>query len=405
MKNDPPRKFRLFVPFIAYLLVIHFSSPALLAEQPRDEYNRIQKDLRTQKKKLDTVRKVEQTVLEDLRKTAAELGAIEEQLTTQRRKIASLQYTIAKLQEEIKSDSAALQGHKGRLKKRLRTLLALNMDTDALLVLISGEDIAQTLRTMQYLRDIAAYDYALIRKYKEELRILAEKETGLRQLHVQLKGEEKKLSLLETSLKEKKRERETLLASVRKEKGLYENMIKELRESSNRLLRIIQEAERRERELSKKRKTKSKSGAKEEEPFEDSDFLRAKGKLPWPVAGSVMISYGSQVDPLFNLPVFRSGIHIKTTDSATVRAVHEGKVVFAEDFKGYGRLVIVSHGGGYHTLYGNLSKIFSRDGAIIKDNQSIGEVGESTVLGSPGLYFEIRYKGKPLDPQQWLRRS
>jgi septal ring factor EnvC (AmiA/AmiB activator) len=123
------------------------------------------------------------------------------------------------------------------------------------------------------------------------------------------------------------------------------------------------------------------------------------------VRGKLAIRYGSQVDPLFNLPVFRSGIHIRTATGSTVTAVSAGKVVYAAEFKGYGQLVVISHGGGYHTLYGNLAKIFLANDAIIKENEAIGEVGESTALGASGLYFEIRYKGKPLDPQQWLRKS
>ena len=67
--------------------------------------------------------------------------------------------------------------------------------------------------------------------------------------------------------------------------------------------------------------------------------------------------------------------------------------------------MIINHGSGYHTLYGNLSEIFSQAGAIIKENQVIGKVGTSGILNAPGLYFEIRYKGKPLDPVQWLKRK
>ncbi|HEX8949547.1 MAG TPA: peptidoglycan DD-metalloendopeptidase family protein [Dissulfurispiraceae bacterium] len=381
--------------------------PDALAERPREEYSRIQKSLKSHKKKLESVKKVEQTVLVDLRKTTAELNAIERQLAQQREKIKTIQRNIVNLQEDIKTDSAALQMQKGHLKKRLRTLLTFNIEKDAFLVLLSGDDVAQSLRIVRYLKDISAYDYGLITKYKEDLRVLAEKETGLRELSAELKIEENKLAKLESDLKDKKKEREAILVNVRKEKGVYENMIKELKEASNRLLSIIRESERHEKELRKKKRTRLRPGTPgtKEEPQEDSDFLRQKGKLHWPVNGSVAIHYGSQVDPLFNLPVFRSGIHIKTESGAPVRAVHDGRVVFADDFKGYGRLIIVSHGSGYHTLYGNLAKIFSKNGAIIKENQVIGEAGESSTLGTSGLYFEIRYKGKPLDPQQWLTRK
>jgi septal ring factor EnvC (AmiA/AmiB activator) len=127
--------------------------------------------------------------------------------------------------------------------------------------------------------------------------------------------------------------------------------------------------------------------------------------LPWPVNGKVAIPYGSQKDPQFDTPVFRNGVHIRTDSAADATSVHSGKVIFAEWFKGFGQLVIVNHGGGYHSLYGNLSEIFSHVGDIIRENQVIGKVGTSGILNAPGLYFEIRYKGKPLDPTQWLKRK
>jgi len=79
-------------------------------------------------------------------------------------------------------------------------------------------------------------------------------------------------------------------------------------------------------------------------------------------------------------------------------------VIFAEWFKGFGQLIIINHGSGYHTLYGNLAEIFSKVGDIIRENQVIGKVGTSGVISGPGMYFEIRYKGKPLDPAQWLKK-
>ena len=270
--------------------------------------------------------------------------------------------------------------------------------------MLSGEDLTQALRIEKDLKDISDYDYGLIKKYKRELRSLAEKEAGLKNLFVDLKTEEGKLSKLEADIKNKKKERETLLVNVRKEKGIFENMINDLKETSTRLLTIIRETERQEREAKKRRSYKTKPGTREEEIPEESGFSKLKGKLPWPVTGRVALQYGTQVDPIFNLPVFRSGIHIRAESGTPVKAVYGGKFVFADNFKGYGQLVIVSHGGGYHSLYGNLEKIFSKNGAIIKEQQAIGEVGESGTLGTSGLYFEIRYKGKPLDPQQWLRK-
>ncbi len=409
MHNEKLRKFKTPAALPAFVLfcvlcLLQCALPDAFAEKPREEYNRIQRTLKSHTKKLASVKRVEQTVLVELKKTNAELAGLERQLSRQRDKIKKLQSNLAALQEDVKYDSAALQTHRGRLRKRLRILLTFNIDRDAALILLSGDDISQSLRVIRYLRDISAHDFGLITKYKEELQVLAAKEMGLRKLSADLKTEEKQLSKLEADLKDKKKEREVLLANVRKEKSIYENMIKDLKESSSRLRRIIQESERHEKELRRKKRTKTRPGAKGDDFYEDSEFLRMKGRLHWPVTGSVAIQYGTQVDPLFNLPVFRSGIHIKAGSGLPVRAVYGGKVVFADDFKGYGQLVIISHGSGYHTLYGNLAKIFSKNGAIIRENQAIGAVGESGILGTSGLYFEIRYKGKPLDPRQWLTK-
>ena len=352
-------------------------APDARAERPQEEYRRIQKDIRTHKRRLESVKKKEQSVLEELRKTTSELNEIQWHLAAQRDKIKRLNSNILALQEEIKGDSSVLQQHKAYLKKRLRTLLMFTVNKDALLALLSGEDIAQTLRIEKDLKDISDYDYGLIKKYKTELKSMSEKEAGLKNLFVDLKIEENKLSKLEADLKDKKKEREALLVNVRKEKGVFENMISDLKETSSRLLAIIRETERQEREAKKRRSSKTGPGTREEEVREESGFSKLKGKLLWPVIGRIAVQYGTQVDPIFNLPVFRSGIHIKTETGAPVKAVYEGKVVFADNFKGYGQLVIVSHGGGYHSLYGNLAKIFSKNGAIIREQQTIGEVGES----------------------------
>lgn len=383
------------------LITLNLISPSSFAQNPKEEYKKIQKDIATHKKKLESVKKVEKSVVEELKKTNLELSETENQLRAQKDKIKKIQSDITALQKDIDLNKRNLDYQKDLLKNRLRALQKSSRMDDALLIIISGEDFSQTLRLLRYLNEIAHYDYRIINIYNESLIKLNSKQENLKRLFSDLKLAEKKLTKLEESLKEKKKERESLLLSVQKERRSYEKMIKELQENSNRMLKIIQESEKREYSRKKKKETESDGLSKQN----DSGFFSLKGKLPWPVNGTVVIPYGTQVDPVFNLPVFRSGIHIKTTPNTNVKAVYEGKVVFADDFKGYGQLVIISHGDGYYTLYGNLSRIFLKNGAIIKENTIIGEVGESNTIGANGLYFEIRYKGKPLDPQQWLRKT
>lgn len=383
-------------------------SSDVFAQNQRDEYRKLQQELKTQKQKLESVKQVEQSVIEELRKTTAELKDIEARLSNQRSNINRIQGNISALQKDISNMQAGLNLQYSLLKKRLRVLQRVAKEEDVVLLIISGKDVSQTLRLIRYIEDISAYDHAIIDKYKETVTVLSKKQEELKRLFSKLKSEEAKLAKLEKDLKERKREREVLLVGARKERRSYERAIREMEEASKRLERIIKEAERREREMrereSQRRSTRKDPAARQERTHPEGEFARLRGRLPWPVRGSIATQFGSQVDPLFNLPVFRSGIHIRADAGAPVRAVHEGKVVFADEFKGYGQLVIISHGDGYHTLYGNLSKIFFQNGAIIKENATIGETGESSALGINGVYFEIRHKGKPMDPLQWLRK-
>ena len=133
--------------------------------------------------------------------------------------------------------------------------------------------------------------------------------------------------------------------------------------------------------------------------------MLTKRRLPWPINGKVIVPFGKYKDPKFNITVFKNGIEIKAKEGYRPKAVAGGQVVFADWFKGYGQLLIINHGGGYHSLYGNLNEIFHETGDIIKQGTSIGKTGKSELLNVPSLYFEIRYKGKPVNPMKWLKRK
>jgi len=373
------------------------------AASPKDEYRKVQRDLRKQKKKLVEATRTERSVVHDLSVVESHIEDISDQMTAARKQLTSMRGSIATLEGQIAESSRRLDAQRQRLGKRLRTLQKINDSKEIMLLLISHEEPSTLVRVTRALAEISRRYNDSIKIYSSELAKLSEQKKKLDILVGNLKAEEQGLTRLEKSFKARKKEKETLLVSVRKEKETYQRMIKDLKDDSNRLQRIIRESERRDRSYKGK---KGKNGQGKHEPLPaDSEFTRMKGRLSWPVQGKVAIRYGSQIDPIFNLPVFRSGIHIRSRAGATVKAVWKGKVVYAAEFKGYGNMVVISHGAGYHSLYGNLSRIFLNNDAIIKENDAVGAVGDSNAIGSSGLYFEIRYRGKPLDPRQWLSKS
>jgi len=128
----------------------------------------------------------------------------------------------------------------------------------------------------------------------------------------------------------------------------------------------------------------------------------SKGMLAWPVQGEVRLGFGRQIDPQFGTATLRNGVEIEAPEGTPVRAVGPGKVLFAGWFRGYGQMVIIDHGEDHVTVSGYLDQVAARTDQYVRRGEVIGSVGETGSLSGPGLYFEIRLGGRPVDPRPWF---
>ncbi len=295
---------------------------------------------------------------------------------------------IEKAKLEIADLEDGIRKKRNWLRRKLKAMQRFGRHGDLILAVGAARDVTGAMRRWKYLQALSANEHESLERFKADLAVFQRKKEKLIAMLDKYKKQEKKVQKAELSLEREMKRKELLLASVRKEKHTYQRLLRELRKASARMQKIIRQSEQRRASQ-----------------YAGSDFRRFKGKLPWPVQGTVAIPYGSHKDPRFNTPVFRNGIYVTTGEEALATTVHGGKVVFADWFEGYGQLVIVNHGKGYHSLYGNLDEIFLRTGDIISNEEAVGKVGSSGVTEEPSLYFEIRYKGKPLNPSQWLGRQ
>ena len=127
-----------------------------------------------------------------------------------------------------------------------------------------------------------------------------------------------------------------------------------------------------------------------------------QGALPWPVRGTVSQRFG-QANTRFGTAIVRNGVELAAAEGQPVRAVHDGTVAYADQFSGYGNLVIVDHGDRSYSLYGYLSSLSVARGAHVDAHAEVGVSGRNP-SGTPALYLELRVDGKPVDPLQWLKR-
>jgi septal ring factor EnvC (AmiA/AmiB activator) len=131
-----------------------------------------------------------------------------------------------------------------------------------------------------------------------------------------------------------------------------------------------------------------------------------KGRVSWPTNGRKIIQgYGLQRHPQFNTLTMNNGIEIApAAGDLAIRAVQGGRVAFADRLPGYGNLIIIDHSYGYHSLYGHCAEFLVKAGDFVRPDQPIGVAGDTGSLVGIAVYFEIRYKTKPVDPLQWLSR-
>jgi septal ring factor EnvC (AmiA/AmiB activator) len=261
-------------------------------------------------------------------------------------------------------------------------------------VLASG-GLDDGLKRIKYLGIITERDRVLAREYGSALNVLAVRQAEISEKKKTILGHKLTIEAKETEFRSRKRKKATLLASVREEKGLSEQALRELEESSVSLWAMIKKAEQ-ERKAAKEISPSQPKAAR--------DAGSGTGRLPWPAEGRVLTRFGMQRHPQFKTMVFRRGIEIAVREGEPVRAVSDGQVAYGDWYKGYGRLVIIEHGPGFYTLYGNLSRLDLNKGDRVARGQVLGLAGETGSLKGAKLYFEIRRNGEAQDPLVWLAK-
>ncbi|MCL2645202.1 MAG: peptidoglycan DD-metalloendopeptidase family protein, partial [Betaproteobacteria bacterium] len=210
---------------------------------------------------------------------------------------------------------------------------------------------------------------------------------------VALKADEERLTQIVNTLVQRAAEAEARAAAARRE-----------RERANARARQNNVADRGVEPYPKKGRTAEPVVGKVREvpgPTSGStSFARLRGKLNFPVAGELLGKFGA---PRVGQGTTWRGVFIRAPNGAEVRAVSDGAVIYSDWLRGYGNLLILDHGGGYLSIYGNNDALFKETGDTVRTGEAIASVGASGSESESGLYFEIRHQGQAIDPMQWVK--
>lgn len=137
----------------------------------------------------------------------------------------------------------------------------------------------------------------------------------------------------------------------------------------------------------------------------DIELDRLKGKFLWPVNGKLITQFGKQKSTKFNTYVINTGIEIKPRDSQErIKTIYSGNVVFADYWKGYGKLIVIQHSKNFLSFYGHCEKFLKIKDEYVKEGEYIAIVGDTGSANAKSLYFEIRKNLTAQNPIKWLKK-
>ncbi|OGP12794.1 MAG: hypothetical protein A2052_07595 [Deltaproteobacteria bacterium GWA2_54_12] len=377
---------------VLVFLVLAFAQGAFAEKPPKQELLKkekrledVQRQIREEKKAIKEISGKETDVLGELENINKELTAKREELTVLNGSVAGLQKDVASSERRISLIEADKKKLESRLTARLRAMYKMGRG-EAMEVLFSSD--SSTLgRRHKYLTMIMDLDAGLIERYEKTITAL----DGERKKKASILNEADSARRAAAS---KKAESEALhktklalLNGIKQEKVRREGAVAELEKAASELTKLIDRL----------RTTHEPDAPK------GTGFASMKGRLVMPADGQVTSRYGKVKHPKFQTVTFNNGITIESALGSSVKSVYDGKVVYVGWLKGYGQVLILDHKGGFYTLYAHLGKVSKDKGEDVTRGAELGLVGDSGPEGRPGLYFEVRQRGVPKDPMDWLK--
>lgn len=357
---------------------------ALAAGDPRAQLGALEARRRAEESAARLLARQERSVLDTLHDAEAALGEARAEWRRTEAERAAAAAALASAEEDERAATAALEGRLEALRPRLLARTRLG-PAGGLRVLLESPSLAELVKRRLLLERILSRDVALLGEARTA-RLARERARAERALEaVRLAGLAEEAEERRAQAEARREERETLLAALRTARGFHERAAAETAAQAVRLADFVAT-------LPPPRTRQGGPGG----------FTARKGRLLRPAPGPVTVGFGRVVNPKFNTVTVQNGVDLAAPAGASVRAVAPGRVVHAGWFKGYGNLVIVDHGEGYHTLFAHLGAMQTAMGEEVDAGHVLGTVGDSGSLKGAYLYFELREKGRPVDPRPWL---
>ena len=348
-------------------------------EALRARINELHSSMQTKSGEKDALSKQLQQSEGQIGRLARKLRALDKRLARQRQR-------IAELHEEQGNQSRSLTTQQRELARQVRAAYAMGRQ-ERLKILLNQQDPATVSRVMAY------YDYL----NRERARKMA----AIRAHMQRLADTEREIADEEAELGRLYGEQQARLADMQRSQGqrreVVQRLIRELKDQGRQLDRLKTDEKDLKTLISGLEQVLADIPA--EHPQQVA-FTGRRGQLSWPARGRIVKRFGA---PRLGGLAW-DGVMISAPEGQEVKAIHHGRIAFADWLRGFGLLLIVDHGDGYMTLYGHNQSLFKEAGDWVDVNEPIALVGSSGGREQAGVYFGIRHQGRAVNPARWCRR-
>jgi len=342
-------------------------------------------------KTLNLNKKTQNELQQQLKKQSLKVSEINRELNQIKQSIAVKDDELLNLQQQQGLNQQQQEKQLAALNAQIRSAF-INAQPSYLKILLSEQSPENVSRSNTYYRYFHTARQEQIEALQTTLQNLTEQEKAIYAVKKNLGELEQQQLAQQEALKQQTAERERTLVALNKKISGQDAQLSALKEEEKNLQSLLD--------------TLAKKAAKRPPPTvsvkPSERFSSLSGKLQWPLTGKILASYGSQR----NLDKLNwKGILIASEKGTSVNSSADGRVVFADWMKGFGLLIIIDHGEQFMTLYGNNDSLLISTGDTVKAGQVIAQSGDQGVRKIGGLYFEVRHKGSPTNPMQWLRKQ
>ena len=352
-----------------------------------NELESLKREIVEKKKGLEYNVKKEYAVLEELEDIDKTLSQKEEELEKIEKNISGLRQKTHNADIRIMELVKEKEGLSRLLEKRLIAMYKMKK-VGVMQPFFSSDSVNDIGRRYKYISMVVDYDISLLKDYRENELLLEAERNRLKEFQEEMLSLKDMVEQKRNELIDDKGRKKALLRDIRRKKYMQFAAISEMEGASRELQLFVDRLK--------------KDMQRQEEDTPTSGFASMRGYLSLPVEGRIISMYGKVEHPKFHTSTFNNGIEIEAAMGAEVKSVYRGRVAYSGWFRGYGKVMIIDHGNSYYTLFARLSKIISEVDSIVEKGDVIALVGDTGSIKGPHLYFEVRQKGVPLDPLNWM---